>query len=249
MKVRFVMVFFTLGFIWACSSEAPLFDGESEKVLLKKETTQPNSFSGPILRRETPAFVAKATSTKDRKIVSGILASLSKRRTQSFSLMRQNTRGVLKKTERMNLVGNFSSKSVRLMHPNGSLERVWSLEKKNKVFVRNGTERHFYLGGKVREEIHYNMGKIDGNWIRYFRNGHKRFIRSYVNGIPNGLWISWYPNGKMEMSGRYVNGVREGKWKTYSPNGKLLRTILFVKGRIDFPALRNVNLFLKKVQP
>lgn len=61
-----------------------------------------------------------------------------------------------------------------------------------------------------------------GRCITY-RNGIKRSIQQYVNGVDYGKWQFYYPDGTTETKGKFKNGTRVGKWKYYYPNGKIMQ--------------------------
>ncbi len=88
-------------------------------------------------------------------------------------------------------------------------------------------------------ECNYNNGKLDGEKIRYYRNGNIMKKETYVNdlldgvvqryngngtlmysftyknGIQHGPFLEWYTNGEISSEGTYENGFLKGIYRTY----------------------------------
>jgi antitoxin component YwqK of YwqJK toxin-antitoxin module len=48
-------------------------------------------------------------------------------------------------------------------------------------------------------------GKIEGECIHFYQNGHKYIILNYNNGIRNGKCTEYYANGIIKSVSNYVN--------------------------------------------
>ena len=54
-----------------------------------------------------------------------------------------------------------------------------------------------------------------------YKDGFKRSIQQYVNGVDYGKWIFYHSNGKIETKGKFKEGRRVGVWKYFHSNGKI----------------------------
>ena len=54
-----------------------------------------------------------------------------------------------------------------------------------------------------------------------YKDGFKRSIQQYVNGVDYGKWIFYHSNGKIETKGKFKVGLRVGVWKYFHSNGKI----------------------------
>ena len=68
-----------------------------------------------------------------------------------------------------------------------------------------------------------NGEKYTGRCITH-KDGFKRSVQQYVNGVDYGKWVFYFSNGRIETKGKFKNGIRVGKWKYYYESGKLKQT-------------------------
>ena len=54
-----------------------------------------------------------------------------------------------------------------------------------------------------------------------YKDGFKRSIQQYVNGVDYGKWIFYHSNGKIETKGKFKEGLKVGVWKYFYSNGKI----------------------------
>lgn len=69
------------------------------------------------------------------------------------------------------------------------------------------------------EEGYYLDNRKQGKWTFYHRNGKRKHILYYENGIPDGKAIFYYKNGTIRETGTWRNNRWVGKYKQYYENG------------------------------
>lgn len=61
----------------------------------------------------------------------------------------------------------------------------------------------------------YILGKKNGIWTEYTKNGNVKKIETYVDNVLNGKYIDYDNNGDIIVSGECINGLREGRWAVF----------------------------------
>ena len=95
-----------------------------------------------------------------------------------------------------------------------SLKRIPSLKQmvvKNEIWNLNdipysGIYIDYYNSGKIQNKGTLLNGKLNGELTVYFKNGNKKFISNYKDGILQGVWRDYYPNGVVLSSRKYADG-------------------------------------------
>jgi len=96
---------------------------------------------------------------------------------------------------------------------------------------RHGLERA-YDKGRVRAEIPWEHGMVEGTRRVYGADGQVRLEMPYKGGVPSGR-ASWYDDeGRVVQSVEYSGGIRNGEWTQYWPR-RIKRTVPYEHGRIN----------------
>lgn len=66
------------------------------------------------------------------------------------------------------------------------------------------------------------LGRRQGLWATYTREGALQTRTEFVDGAREGLWEAWHPFGVHE-TGRLVGGKRAGEWVARAPDGTVWR--------------------------
>jgi antitoxin component YwqK of YwqJK toxin-antitoxin module len=124
---------------------------------------------------------------------------------------------------------------------NGKLHCEGSYFNYHNESLLDGTYRIYYDNGQIMEEIHYRVGKIDGD-VKYYHydgmtnvkrqngvfkeyhyNGGKTFIETtFKDGKKNGPEKWYYEDGKLQSKYIYENDKPvDGTFKSYDENGKV----------------------------
>ena len=77
-----------------------------------------------------------------------------------------------------------------------------------------------YDNGKIKFEVEYENGLLNGSFIHYYENGNEKQVAECLNGKFNGHYIDFYENGDIVSEGEYVNGKKEGMGDWHSEDGK-----------------------------
>lgn len=120
---------------------------------------------------------------------------------------------------------------------NGQVNGIWrTYYPDGNVFVSanymqgylNGKAYFFYDSRKETKlaDVDFNMDKIDGYYIEYYRNGNMKSKIQYEDGRRHGECIFYYENGNKKLESKYKKGERAGKSTVYNEKGKKI-------GRLD----------------
>ena len=66
-----------------------------------------------------------------------------------------------------------------------------------------------------------NDGSLYTGRCLTYKDGYKRSVQQYLNGVDYGVWTFYFPNGEVETKGKFKNGQRVGKWKYFYESGQL----------------------------
>ena len=114
-----------------------------------------------------------------------------------------------------------------------SLKKIPSLKQmvmKNEVWNLNGIPYSgkyidYYNSGKIQNEGILLNGKLNGELTVYFKNGNKKLVSNYKDGILNGVWNEYYPNRVLMNSRKYAYGKMVGHPTYYFVTGQIMDEI------------------------
>jgi hypothetical protein len=78
-----------------------------------------------------------------------------------------------------------------------------------------------------------NIKKRDGHVKKFDANGKLRADMHFRHGVLDGTSTLYYPDGKVKKEMSYRNGRKEGNWKTYDKAGHLVSNLHYHEGRLD----------------
>ncbi|MCL2132481.1 MAG: hypothetical protein FWH36_08575 [Lentimicrobiaceae bacterium] len=52
----------------------------------------------------------------------------------------------------------------------------------------------------------YHLGKRNGKYYEYYKNGQIALIGNYKKEVPDRIWVRYYPNGKISSKVKYKKG-------------------------------------------
>ena len=87
------------------------------------------------------------------------------------------------------------------------------------IFTNKQKKLPGYQPNQKVEEGYYVNNKKDGKWVFYYRNGKKKHILFYQDGIPDGKATFFYKNGTVRETGTWRNNRWVGEYKQYYENG------------------------------
>ena len=125
------------------------------------------------------------------------------------------------------------------------------------VFGQLEVKKEFCDNGKLKLEMNYKDGKLEGLSKDYYENGQLRSFRNLKDGKPDGLWENYYEDGQLKEIGEYElarsfvglskiyykNGqvLKDGSYKNekfnglfngYYENGNLIQQVIYMDGNI-----------------
>ena len=89
-------------------------------------------------------------------------------------------------------------------------------DENNEIFTGEYIEN--FEKGKLKLKMYILNGKLDGNVEYFFKDGSKKEIRAYDNGLMHGTWITWSEKGIKIAEANYKNNVKDGKWYVWDEN-------------------------------
>jgi uncharacterized protein len=80
---------------------------------------------------------------------------------------------------------------------------------------------YYENGGKIYIKSNYSNGLLDGEYIEYYENDKIHIKSNYSNGLLDGEYIEYYENDKIHIKSNYSNGLLNGKYLEFYENGKI----------------------------
>ena len=74
------------------------------------------------------------------------------------------------------------------------------------VFGQLEVKKEFCDNGKLKLEMNYKDGKLEGLSKDYYENGQLKYERNYKDGKKDGLHKSWNWKGQLDYEITYLNG-------------------------------------------
>lgn len=93
--------------------------------------------------------------------------------------------------------------------------------------------KEYYDNGKLKAEIPYKNGKVEGVVKEYYENGNLRIEIPFKDGKQEGISKLYYENGNILGEKLFKNGKVEGIAKTYSEDGNLSYENPFKNGKLN----------------
>lgn len=87
------------------------------------------------------------------------------------------------------------------------------------IFTNQQKRLPGYQPNQKVEEGYFVNNKKEGKWIFYFRNGKRKHVLFYENGVPDGKATFYYKNGTIKETGTWRNNRWVGEYKQYYENG------------------------------
>lgn len=83
----------------------------------------------------------------------------------------------------------------------------------------NGSTKSYYIDGKIKGEFNFINGEKYGVSKSYYSNGQLKSEDEFENGKLSGISKHYYENGQLEMEATFKNGDINGTIKEYYENG------------------------------
>lgn len=94
-------------------------------------------------------------------------------------------------------------------------------------------KKDYWEDGKLKSELRYEDGFLNGRCIWYMPNGKPQLEVTYRNDTMNGLLRRWHENGNLMEESWYKNGVQDSVYREYSLNGILVCEGFYVNGMLN----------------
>ena len=97
----------------------------------------------------------------------------------------------------------------------------------------DGVQKTYWENGKLKSELRYEHGKLNGESVWYAQNGNKQAQACYHNDSLEGLYQRWYLNGQLAEERWYKNGQQDSVSRSYSERGNLVSEDHYRRGRLN----------------
>jgi len=141
---------------------------------------------------------------------------------------------------------------------NKQKEGVWKIYKNNRLVAdetyqngqKNGISHRYYTSGEMMEEKQWRHNKEEGNYQCFFKNGKSYMQCKMQKGQRNGIFIASYPDGTQQLLASYKDNLRHGEWKYFNKKGEYHYSLLYDKGKLQNPQVRDsiANLEMQNMQ-
>jgi antitoxin component YwqK of YwqJK toxin-antitoxin module len=104
----------------------------------------------------------------------------------------------------------------------------------NDTELADGTKTSYFKNSKkIFCTTQYKGGKRNGMYLEYYKNGHLRLKRNYVNDSIQDTTFLFHENGRLALFQIILKGQRESVWKKYSKEGLLYSEVGYKNDQLD----------------
>ena len=86
----------------------------------------------------------------------------------------------------------------------------------------DGVKRAYWENGKLKSELRYEQGKLNGECVWYDQNGKKQTQAFYHNDTLEGLYQRWHNNGQLAEERWYKEGLQDSVCRVFSEKGDMV---------------------------
>ena len=95
--------------------------------------------------------------------------------------------------------------------------------------------RAYWSDGKLKSELRYTDGKLDGVCKWYYSNGNPSMEATYTMNVLNGESTRWFENGVLEEKCYYKDNQYDGVVEEYNVFGTLTKKSTYIDGVLNGP--------------
>lgn len=97
----------------------------------------------------------------------------------------------------------------------------------------DGVQRSYWDNGKLKSELRYVDGRLNGVCVWYDSNGWRQTQACYRNDTLEGQYLRWYQSGQLAEERWYKNGMQDSICRIYSEKGNLASEDHYVGGKLN----------------
>ena len=97
----------------------------------------------------------------------------------------------------------------------------------------DGVKRDYYDNGKLKSELRYADGRLNGESVWYATDGGVMTRAFYRNDTLEGRYQRFHRNGAIEVECWYKHGLRDSVYRSYSDAGVLQLEEYYKEGKLD----------------
>lgn len=92
--------------------------------------------------------------------------------------------------------------------------------------ILDGAHISYYKNGEIKRVGYYREGNLNGKWEGFDAEGNKIYQVEYKNDTLIGRFISWYSTGVVKQKGAYNKNIKTGEWTSYDEAGMIIKKII-----------------------
>ena len=96
-----------------------------------------------------------------------------------------------------------------------------------------GFKNIFMIREKIKTEVNYENGILEGEFVKYYRNGKKQEKSHYQNGVKDGISFWFFENESISIEYPYAKGEINGVAKTYYNDGTLKTESAYLNNELN----------------
>jgi antitoxin component YwqK of YwqJK toxin-antitoxin module len=101
------------------------------------------------------------------------------------------------------------------------IQKDFTFESKRDSVVINGEQIRYHKNGVIEMRGIMKEGKRDGLWKSWYENGLPWSETTFKEGRKNGKTTTWYENGNKRYEGFFTNDKESGRWTFWKEDGTL----------------------------
>lgn len=83
----------------------------------------------------------------------------------------------------------------------------------------HGRDMHLYENGVVKQDTHWRMGQLQGDYREWFEGGTLKISTQHVGNLRQGLFEEYGEAGTLRVRGHYDGGVLQGEFRLWFAGG------------------------------
>ncbi len=101
------------------------------------------------------------------------------------------------------------------------------------VACNDGVKKDYWENGKLKSELRYENGRLNGESVWYTKQGVVMTRAFYRNDTLEGRYQRFHQNGELDVECWYKNGLRDSICRSYSLQGVLISEDYYAEGKLN----------------
>jgi antitoxin component YwqK of YwqJK toxin-antitoxin module len=102
------------------------------------------------------------------------------------------------------------------------IQKDFTFENKTDSVVVNGEQIRYHKNGVIEMRGMMKSSKRNGLWKSWYENGLPWSETTFKDGRKNGKTTTWYENGNKRYEGFFTNDKESGRWTFWKEDGTMM---------------------------